>query len=276
MNTCIKCGKPIADGELFCAECGLNPSQLPQDGQTVRRPQAQGRMQAPVRQARSTQPVHAQPVAVRTRPSRGTTAALLIVSVLAALFLGLSVYQFVTAGTRRTEMRVREAQLSEREAALDGMQEQNDLLTQSLAEAQTAIDEQNSQIKRLNARVEAAESAANQSQYDADTQLAELERVTREKAELSQTLEEAEAENQQLSESVDALTASVQELTQKNSALGEKAGFMDTYVVFVENDKTGLYHRYDCASFAKKSFWAYSRKLAESNGYKPCPSCMTR
>ena len=276
MNTCIKCGKPIADGELFCAECGLNPSQLPQDGQTVRRPQAQGRMQAPVRQARSTQPVYAQPVAVRTRPSRGTTAALLIVSVLAALFLGLSVYQFVTAGTRRTEMRVREAQLSEREAALDGMQEQNDLLTQSLAEAQTAIDEQNSQIKRLNARVEAAESAANQSQYDADTQLAELERVTREKAELSQTLEEAEAENQQLSESVDALTASVQELTQKNSALGEKAGFMDTYVVFVENDKTGLYHRYDCASFAKKSFWAYSRKLAESNGYKPCPSCMTR
>ncbi len=276
MNTCIKCGKPIADGELFCAECGLNPSQLPQDGQTVRRPQAQGRMQAPVRQARSTQPVYAQPVAVRTRPSRGTTAALLIVSVLAALFLGLSVYQFVTAGTRRTEMRVREAQLSEREAALDGMQEQNDLLTQSLAEAQTAIDEQNSQIKRLNARVEAAESAANQSQYDADTQLAELERVTREKAELSQTLEEAEAENQQLSESVAALTASVQELTQKNSALGEKAGFMDTYVVFVENDKTGLYHRYDCASFAKKSFWAYSRKLAESNGYKPCPSCMTR
>lgn len=276
MNTCIKCGKPIADGELFCAECGLNPSQLPQDGQTVRRPQAQGRMQAPVRQARSTQPVYAQPVAVRTRPSRGTTAALLIVSVLAALFLGLSVYQFVTAGTRRTEMRVREAQLSEREAALDGMQEQNDLLTQSLAEAQTAIDEQNSQIKRLNARVEAAESAANQSQYDADTQLAELERVTREKAELSQTLEEAEAENQQLSESVDALTASVQELTQKNSALGEKVGFMDTYVVFVENDKTGLYHRYDCASFAKKSFWAYSRKLAESNGYKPCPSCMTR
>ena len=25
MTTCIKCGKEIPDGELFCAECGLNP-----------------------------------------------------------------------------------------------------------------------------------------------------------------------------------------------------------------------------------------------------------
>ena len=49
---------------------------------------------------------------------------------------------------------------------------------------------------------------------------------------------------------------------------------MDTYVVFVENDKSGLYHRYDCAAFARKSFWAYSRKLAENNGYHACPSCI--
>ena len=28
MTTCIKCGRPVADGELFCAQCGLNPSEL--------------------------------------------------------------------------------------------------------------------------------------------------------------------------------------------------------------------------------------------------------
>ena len=29
MTTCIKCGKEIPDGELFCAECGLNPGAAP-------------------------------------------------------------------------------------------------------------------------------------------------------------------------------------------------------------------------------------------------------
>ena len=24
MTTCIKCGQPIPDGELFCESCGLN------------------------------------------------------------------------------------------------------------------------------------------------------------------------------------------------------------------------------------------------------------
>ena len=48
---------------------------------------------------------------------------------------------------------------------------------------------------------------------------------------------------------------------------------MDSYVVFVENDGRGLYHKYGCDDFAQTSFWAYSRKLAEANGYQPCPRC---
>ena len=52
----------------------------------------------------------------------------------------------------------------------------------------------------------------------------------------------------------------------------EKANFMDDYVVFVEDDGTGLYHSYDCEHFTKSKFWAYSRRLAEANGYHPAPS----
>ena len=48
---------------------------------------------------------------------------------------------------------------------------------------------------------------------------------------------------------------------------------MDSYVVFVNNDGTGLYHRYDCGTFLKSNFWAYSRKLAQNNGYTACPVC---
>ena len=49
--------------------------------------------------------------------------------------------------------------------------------------------------------------------------------------------------------------------------------FMDNYVVFVENNGSRVYHTYDCPEFSKSNFWAYSRKLAEAQGFNPCPTC---
>ena len=36
MTTCIKCGQPIPDGELFCESCGLN-GEVPQPRPALRR-----------------------------------------------------------------------------------------------------------------------------------------------------------------------------------------------------------------------------------------------
>ena len=46
MNTCIKCGREIPDGELFCNDCALNPGA----SETVQKPAPalSGRMQKPV------------------------------------------------------------------------------------------------------------------------------------------------------------------------------------------------------------------------------------
>jgi len=52
-----------------------------------------------------------------------------------------------------------------------------------------------------------------------------------------------------------------------------KSDFLDSYVVFVENNGSGHYHTYDCEDFSKSNFWAYSRKLAEAQGFNPCPTC---
>ena len=93
--------------------------------------------------------------------------------------------------------------------------------------------------------------------------------MTAQKAELERLREE----NESLREQKDALTAERDELKEENQKLSEKSKFMDAYVVFVDNDKTGLYHKYGCSAFSRKSFWAYSRKLAESFGYTPCPKC---
>ena len=114
--------------------------------------------------------------------------------------------------------------------------------------------------------VNSAESSASQSQYDLSEQQKELEKATDENAALEEQVTALERENERLRADYDALYATV-------DAQSEKLRFVDSYVVFVEDDGTGNYHRYDCGKFLKKNFWAYSRKLAERQGYTPCAQC---
>ena len=68
MTTCIKCGRPVADGELFCAQCGLNPGELELDGESrpERHAAPAGRMQKPQRPA--PQPAPKKPVSAPVKP----------------------------------------------------------------------------------------------------------------------------------------------------------------------------------------------------------------
>lgn len=274
MDTCIKCGKPIPDGELFCAECSLNPAAAAPEHAPHRAEPAQGRMQKPVRRPAAQHAAVAAPaVKIQSKTPRGVIAALVLLALLAAGLLTLVVLQYVNGSQWRNELRVQESSLDAREQELEDLYAQVETLSDALDEAEYTIDTQNDTIKALTARAETAESTASQSQYDADTQLAELERITQENIELRLSVEAGEAENEKLTKSVDELSESVQTLTQENSSLRKKSDFVDSYIVFVENDKSGLYHRYDCAHFVQKSFWAYSRKLAERNGYEACPDC---
>lgn len=60
--------------------------------------------------------------------------------------------------------------------------------------------------------------------------------------------------------------------TEKNQMLLE-ISFYDFHVVFVSNDGTKLYHKYDCSNFDSSYFWAYNTEAAKSHGYTPCSEC---
>ena len=77
-----------------------------------------------------------------------------------------------------------------------------------------------------------------------------------------------------------ALKSEISELEERYKTLknkyyeaNEKATFMDKHVVFVEDDGTKLYHKYDCIKFSKNSFWAFNVEATKNAGYKPCPIC---
>ena len=252
MTTCIKCGKEIPDGELFCAECGLNP------GAAEARPRPSvpaqpGRMQTPVRRAEPLRPAEqrppepaAKPEKKEKRPGRALTVCACIV---AAVSLGLAIWQFSGLARQRRAIRLREDDLAEREKRLSTLETQIDDLTAELAAEEEKTAAQTQQIEELLTTVNSAESSASQSQYD-----------------LSEQQKELEKENDRLRADYDTLYAAV-------DAQSKKLRFMDSYVVFIEDDGTGNYHRYDCGKFLKKNFWAYSRKLAERQGYTPCAQC---
>lgn len=53
----------------------------------------------------------------------------------------------------------------------------------------------------------------------------------------------------------------------------ELVTFIDEFVVFVEDDGTDYYHKYECYKFKGNYFWAYNVDAAKEQGYTACPSC---
>ena len=267
MNTCIKCGREIPDGELFCPECALNPGAAPAS-HSAHSAAPQGRMQKPVKQAPAAKPL---PKPQTTAPKQkkhasGHGVVIAILCVFTALSLALSIYLIANSASQRVSLRLRESDLEQREQNLANLEQSFEDTSEQLQDAQDQISEQEQIIEELRQNFSSAQSTVSQTQYDMTTQQAELAKLEDECASLQQ-------ENDALTQSIETLTSVNEELASSNKRFLTKSKFMDSYVVFVENDGTGYYHKYGCENFAQTSFWAYSRKLAEANGYTPCPNC---
>ena len=89
MTTCIKCGQPIPDGELFCESCGLN-GEVPQP-----------------------RPGKPQPAPAPEKKSRGGRATAAVLALLCALLLAGGAFGYVTL----------DGKLQEKQAEIDRLQE---------------------------------------------------------------------------------------------------------------------------------------------------------
>lgn len=269
---CIKCGREIPDGELFCVECSLAPT--PQESS---RPPVQ-KVSKSHRQAKPSpeKAAHSEPKPKKVpRPaepektahhSRKAAVALVIVCILLAASLIYIGINFGGLAVQRAALRAKEADLTLRENELSDLEQQLAELSAQLDEANTAMTDMESEISRLEDQLLGSQSTMSQAQYDMTSQQQELEKLTAENTELVLLVDDLEGQ-------VKTLTDKVSQLNASNAIYSEKASFMDSYVVFVNNDGSKQYHKYSCSDFKKQSFWAYSRKLAESNGYSACSKC---
>ncbi len=257
---CIKCGREIPEGELFCSVCSMPPAPPEPPGgrkpQKAADPKGRPESRPQAQKARSDKPPR----------RRGLVAALIIVSLLLAGAVACIALGYGNMMQERRRLRAKEADLIYRENVLAEQQQDMEQLNQELERARDSIQSLEQEIEALEDQLHDSESSVSQSQYDMTSQQQEMDLLSDENATL---LEEVTA----LERQAETLRGQVERLTAANDANSAKATFLDTYVVFVNNDGSDVYHTYDCPQFTRQSFWAYSRKLAESYGYTPCPSC---
>lgn len=262
---CIKCGKPIADGELFCVLCSLNPEGIDLDEPAKPRyPEPEGRMQQPKAAPKKVPVKAAAPAKAAPKPKagRGLKISFTAVCLMFLLAAGYALWLHSDVQVEKNRLRVREADLDTMEWDLAELQYEVSRLEMELDTAQQTIAAKELALQEVETALNGSQSTMSQTQYDLAAQKLELERIKSEKTTLEAQLLSAQAR-----------VASLERRVEEMKPYQTKADFMDDHVVFVEDDRTGYYHTYDCANFAKEKFWAYSRKLAEANSYKPCPVC---
>ena len=65
----------------------------------------------------------------------------------------------------------------------------------------------------------------------------------------------------------------VEQYKDELSNVRNKVNFIDNNVVFIEDDGSNLYHKYDCYKFKGYSYWVHNVEYAVYRGYKPCSTC---
>ena len=211
-----------------------------------------------------------------------------IVCLLGVLAIGSAIYVYISSASMRVQLSKAQKESSTAQANVTDLETQVSDLSASLASTEAENISLGTQVADLQAQIDSMESSVNQNQYDKDSALRELEDANAQLSDIQaanedlQTqlsdaqseLESCQAELDQALEDNDALTDENESLTAQVEEMEDKVDFYDSYVVFVNQGVSDrYYHKYACSEFNKNSFVAYSPKLAESNGYSPCPIC---
>ena len=139
---CIKCGREIPEGELFCEVCAM-PSAAP----VAEAPEPK-REKMP-KKKRVKKPVDRKTV-------RRLRTALVISIILTLAVCALAAYGFRLYVERTEELRIREASVTLREKEADNRDRQITELKQELREAEQTIRSLEEDLERVQAEAEAA------------------------------------------------------------------------------------------------------------------------
>lgn len=193
---------------------------------------------------------------------------------LAVIAIGVAAYVLVSTSSLRAQLNRAQKESFTAQANAAELETQVSALRASLEAARADSQSLGAQVASLQSQLSDMETSVNQSLYDKDSALRQLEEAKTEKEAMQAQLTEAQDSLKAAQEDNETLREENETLSQQVTDYQAQVDFYDTYVVFVMLDSTDkYYHRYHCGNFTRRNFLAYSVKLAEANGYAPCPNC---
>lgn len=193
---------------------------------------------------------------------------------IALIATAVAAYVLITTSSLRVQLNKAQRETVSAQSSASQLEQRIENLTADLDAANQEKNSLSQQVSDLNAQIGNLETDVNQSQYDKDAAVRDMDEL---RTNLAAAEETNTALETQLEEANQALTTVQDEkaaLEEEAAGYRDQVAFFDDHVVFVmlsASDK--YYHRYSCSQFTKKNFLSYSTKLAESNGYTPCPEC---
>lgn len=303
---CPHCNEPLGDKATFCPNCNkiaiptrasaeapkkedkppkkvaqrIYPPQKPQEVEPEP-PEAKPVTPVPETQAPSPALERQNPGVVAKKQSNGWKNLSIVLVILTLIAAAVSIYITVSTHGMRVELTKAQTERASAQATVESLGKQVAQLEDTLESTRQERDDLKNEAASLCSQVNAMESTVNQSTYDKDAAQRELEAATEEKDALADQVTELETSLTETQEKLAAAEAEKDTLQKDNTSLKEtvkanetEISFYDSYVVFVMlSSDNKYYHKYDCSDFTQKNFLAYSTKLAEANGYSPCPKC---
>lgn len=220
-------------------------------------------------------PPETQPDSKASDPGKKRLLILAIVLGLVAIAaIAAAVSFYLKTDGLRVQAQKAQMENAAAQATLEDAQDQLTSLQSKYDAALADNDQLSSQVDDLSGQIRDMKSSVSQSEYDKATAQKELEDAQADLKALNDSVSELNTQLTEAQDKLDEVQKANETLTAANNAYEDEVGFYDTYVVFVMlGSDTKYYHKYDCKNFEKRNFLAYSTKLAEANGYSPCPIC---
>lgn len=280
---CPRCNAKMEPGDAFCQNCGSFTMSVDEKEFHNEAPR-----EAPKKIYPGTQFIPATEPSVPAADTRKLKKLCVLLGILAAITTILFLVILATTSTLKAQLRKAQSDTQAAQAAVADLEEQITKLNTSMDGYRGENDALSDQVTSLTGQVNSMETSVNQSQYDKEAAERNLENAEAELKSLGETIVELQKELKDteakltvannladdLSENNDLLTQERDRMKEENKDLNKELAFYETYIVFVlRNDENKYYHTKNCEDFSPSGFYAYNKKLAESNGYVPCPKC---
>ena len=240
---CIRCGRRIPEGQMFCEACaGVVDEPLQESAYMnkhivlpAQRAEQPGAAPAPQK------PAQKKAGAVFRRRLRGLTAAVTLLAIFCVLLLGACGYgvyfYFGKFQVERNRLRAQEEELDRRAVEVGQMQVELVDTRDALSTARQDLAERERAISKLEQELNLYRIESDESEQSAKAMQDENLRLLEENTDLSRELDTwvTKAED---------LTSQLSAVTKERDRLIRKSDFVDAHIAFIENDGTGYYHVY--------------------------------